>query len=53
MAQIIWTYFATLELKNIYLYYKLVANKRVADKIKKSIFLATKKLSKNPLLGHI
>ena len=53
MAQIIWTYFATLELKNIYLYYKLVAGQKVADKIKKSIFLASNKLIKNPLIGQL
>ena len=53
MREIIWTYFATLEFKNIYLYYKLVASSKVADKFKKSILGATKKLSKSPLLGPI
>ena len=53
MAQIIWTYFATSALKNIYLYYKIAATQKVAEKIKKSIFLATQKLAKNPLIGQI
>ena len=30
MGQVIWTYFATLELKNIFLYYKLVASDAIA-----------------------
>ena len=51
--QVIWTYFATSELKNIYLFYKLAASTIVAQKIKKSIFNATKKLSKTPLIGQI
>lgn len=53
MRQVIWTYFATLELKNIYLYYTLVANKAVAEKIKKSILNSTKPLLKQPLVGQI
>ena len=53
MGQVIWTYFATIELKNIYLYYRMVASKNIAEKIKKSIFHATKTLNKQPLLGPI
>ena len=53
MGQVIWTYFATLELKNIFLYYRMVANETIAEKIKKSIFNATKILPKQPLLGQI
>ena len=34
MSQIIWTNFATHELKNIFLYYRMVANDEVAAKIK-------------------
>ena len=34
MRQIIWTNFAISELKNIFLYYRLVAGEKVADKIK-------------------
>jgi len=32
MGQVIWTNFATSELKNIYNYYKIVANVTVAKK---------------------
>ena len=53
MRQIIWTNFAISELKNIFLYYRMIANDKVADKIKKSIFNATKPLLKQPLLGAI
>ena len=53
MRQVIWTYFATLELKNIYLYYKMVANATIAEKIKKSILSSTKRLSTKPLIGQI
>ena len=53
MRQIIWTNFAISELKNIYLYYRMVASERVADKIRKSIFDSTKHLSKQPLIGAI
>lgn len=53
MGQVIWTYFATLELKNIFLYYKLVASENVAEKIKKSIFNATKILPKQSFIGQI
>ena len=34
MSQIIWTNFATHELKNIFLYYRMVVNDEVAAKIK-------------------
>jgi hypothetical protein len=47
MRQIIWTNFAIAELKNIFLYYRIVAGERTAVKIKKSIFVSTK----NPLLS--
>lgn len=53
MRQIIWTNFAISELKNIYLYYRMVASDTVADKIRKSIFDATKPLTKEPLIGQI
>lgn len=53
MGQVVWTYFATLELKNIFLYHKLVASESVAEKIKKSIFNATKMLTKHPFIGQI
>ena len=53
MRQIIWTNFAISELKNIYLYYRMVATDKVADKIRKSIFYSTKPLIKRPLIGAI
>jgi plasmid stabilization system protein ParE len=53
MGQVIWTYFATSELKSIFLYYKMVAGETIADKIKKSIFDTTKILSKQPFIGQV
>jgi hypothetical protein len=47
MPQVIWTNFAIAELKNIFLFYRMVAGERTAVKIKKSIFVSTK----NPLLS--
>ena len=51
MRQIIWTNFAISELKNIFLYYRMVAGEGTAVKIKKSIFAATKPIIKHPLIG--
>ena len=53
MKQIIWTNFAISELKNIFLYYRMIASDKVADKIRKSIFDATRPLTKEPLIGQI
>jgi len=53
MKQVIWTNFAISELKNIFLYYRMVAGDKTADKIRKSIFNSTKSLIKNPLIGAI
>ncbi len=53
MRQIIWTNFAISELKNIFLYYRMVAGDKVAGKIRKSIFTSTKPLIKQPLIGAI
>lgn len=53
MSQIVWTNFAISELKNIYLYYRMVAGEKVADKIRKSVFDATRRLIKDPLIGVI
>ena len=53
MGQIIWTNLAISELKSIYIYYRMVANETVADKIRKSIFNATKPLIKQPFIGQI
>ncbi len=51
--QVIWTNFAIAELKSIYLYYRMVAGDSVADKIRNSVFSATKHLSKHSLSGAI
>lgn len=51
--KIIWTDFATDSLIEIYKYYKEVASKDVAQKIKYKIFSATKQLLKHPLSGQI
>lgn len=51
MKQVIWTNFAITELKNIFLYYRIIAGEKTADKIRKSIFLATKPLIKQPFIG--
>ena len=53
MRQIVWTNFAISELKNIFLYYKMFAGEKTADKIKKSIFMATKPLIKQPFIGVV
>ena len=53
MGQVIWTNLAISELKSIFLYYRMVANETVADKIRKSIFNSTKPLIKQPLIGQI
>jgi hypothetical protein len=39
MRDIIWTNFAISELKNIFLYYRMVAGSKTADKIRKSILI--------------
>ena len=51
MRQIIWTNFAISELKNIFLYYRMTAGDKTADKIRKYIFNSTKPLIKNPQIG--
>jgi toxin ParE1/3/4 len=53
MRHVIWTNFAISELKNIFLYYRMVATDKVADKIRKSIFDATRHLGKRPFTGAI
>jgi toxin ParE1/3/4 len=53
MRQIIWTNFAIAELKNIFLYYRMAASEKTADKIKKSIFAATKTIIRQPLTGAV
>jgi plasmid stabilization system protein ParE len=53
MKQIKWTNFAISELKNIFLYYRIVAGEKTAEKIKKSILISTKPLIKQPLIGAL
>ena len=53
MGQVIWTNLAISELKSIFIYYRMAANETVADKIRKSIFNATKPLNKQPFIGQI
>ncbi len=53
MRQIIWTNFAISELKNIFLYYRMVAGEKTADKIRKSIFSSTKPLLKQAFVGAL
>jgi plasmid stabilization system protein ParE len=53
MSRIIWTNFAISEFKNIFLYYRMIAGEKIAEKIRRSIFSATKPLIKQPLLGAL
>jgi toxin ParE1/3/4 len=53
MMQVIWTNLAISELKNIFLYYRMVAGEKTADKIRKSILSATKPLIRQPFIGAI
>jgi toxin ParE1/3/4 len=50
--KIIWTDFATENLKNIFDYYSVNANKKIAHEIRKQILEATKQLKKNPEAGQ-
>lgn len=50
--KIIWSDFASDELKNIYKYYKEVASVKTAKKIKSTIFEATKQLVKFSKSGN-
>ncbi len=51
--KIIWTDFAIENLKDIFDFYAVTANKKVAKKIKKDIFKAVKLLVRYPELGQI
>jgi toxin ParE1/3/4 len=53
VKDIVWTEFASNELKSIYEYYKVQASVAVAKKIKSKIFESTKNLSEQPLIGQI
>lgn len=49
--KVIWSDFAIRMIKEIHLYYKEKASIKIANKIKKDIFLATKQLHKHPFSG--
>lgn len=51
--KIIWTEFATENLKDIFDYYSNKATKKVAHKIKKQIFDTTRQLINNPESGQL
>lgn len=51
--KIFWTEFAIRNLKDIFDYYSLNANKKVAHQIRNQILGLTKKLSDNPKIGQI
>ncbi|MGB1219165.1 MAG: type II toxin-antitoxin system RelE/ParE family toxin [Flavobacteriales bacterium] len=51
--KIVWTDFAILNLKDIFDYYSIKANKKVAHKIRKQILNSSKQLIENPNSGPI
>ncbi len=51
--KIIWTDFAIENLKDIFDFYSITVNKKVANKIKKDIFKSVKLLVRYPELGQI
>ena len=51
--KIIWSDFASETLKEIYDYYKEVANETIARKIKENVFAAAKQLINHPESGQI
>lgn len=51
--EILWSDFATESLNDIFDYYKLKANRKVANKIKRQILHSTRQLLKNPESGQI
>jgi plasmid stabilization system protein ParE len=51
--KVIWSDFASETLKDIYDYYKEVANEIIARKIKENIFIATRQLINHPESGQI
>ena len=50
--KIIWTDFAIENLKDIFDYYSIKTNKKVAHKIRKQIFESTRQLKDNPESGQ-
>jgi plasmid stabilization system protein ParE len=51
--QVFWSDTATETLRDIYVYYKELAGKNTAGKIKRTIFTATKQLVRYPQSGQI
>jgi len=51
--KVIWSDFASETLKDIFDYYKKVANETIARKIKENIFIATRQLINHPESGQI
>ena len=51
--KIVWTDFAIENLKQIFEYYSVKANKKVAHKIRKQILEAVKQLILNPESGQV
>lgn len=49
----IWTDFAIENLKSIFDYYAIKANRKVAHKIRKQILASTKQLTQNPESGQL
>lgn len=50
---VLWSDFASETLREIYVYYKEVAGENTADRIKSTIFSATKQLTRYPESGQI
>jgi len=53
MKRVIWSDFASETLKEIFTYYKDIAGRNVAKKIKDNIFSSTRQLAKHPESGQI
>jgi len=51
--EVVWSEFSQRALKDIFDYYKKVAGKPVAKKIKNEILFSTKNLTENPEIGQI
>jgi len=51
--RIIWSDFASANLKDVFFYHKEVAGENIAQKLRKKIFNATKQLEVQPLSGQI
>ncbi len=52
-SEIIWSDFAIKNLNDIFDYYKLKANRKIANRIKKEIFQSARQLLQHPESGQI